>query len=147
MVVLDDFLVKSRNLYQNKRRTFYLVGFVGYVVLIHVLMLPAYVGELGWDTIHVILLFIWFLVGALLTIATSGIALIVIGVIFLVTEWIQLNVFSLFLPAWFFKGIWGKLSYTWAMGLLLLPMVLIFIRLAWQGEKEAIKNRENINND
>lgn len=144
MALLDDFFVRSKQLKKEKKWKFYTISCLAYIVFIHAFMLPSYVAETGWDTLHSILLFIWFLIAALVTIGTTGAALIVVGGVFWIAEWFQLNVLVLLLPDWLFEGMWKRLTFTWSMGLLLLPIIVLIItlinRLAEEGGMEEVEH-------
>ena len=57
----------------------------------------------------------------------------------------QMQFFTLFLPPWFFEGVWRALSFTWAVGLALLPVLAFFLYFAWEAEKEVLEKEDKEN--
>ena len=102
MIILDDFLIRSKKLYEQEKIIFFSVSIIVYIFFVHLLMLPSFLADTEWETLHTILLTIWYLAAALLSAVTYGGALVVIGILFLTAEWVQMQFFTLFLPPWFF---------------------------------------------
>lgn len=145
MIILDDFLIRSKKLYEQEKIIFFSVSIIVYIFFVHLLMLPSFLADTEWETLHTILLTIWYLAAALLSAVTYGGALVVIGILFLTAEWVQMQFFTLFLPPWFFEGVWRALSFTWAVGLALLPVLAFFLYFAWEAEKEVLEKEDKEN--
>ena len=43
------------------------------------------------------------------------------------------------------EGVWRALSFTWAVGLALLPVLAFFLYFAWEAEKEVLEKEDKEN--